>query len=77
MMLNELNELAKRQYASAYEPATIYIALGNNEQAFQLLAKAYAEHSFHLPNFNVCPQLKPVRSDPRFQDPVQRIGLSQ
>ena len=75
-MLNELNELAKRQYASAYELATIYVALGNNEEAFQLLAKAYAEHSFHLVNLNVSPQFKLVRSDPRFQDLMQRIGLS-
>ena len=76
-MLNELNELAKREYVSAYELATIYVALGNNEQAFQLLAKAYAEHSFHLVNLNVSSQFKPVRSDPRFQDLVQRLGLSR
>jgi TolB-like protein/Flp pilus assembly protein TadD len=76
-MLNELNELAKRQYASAYEVAKIYVALGNNEQAFQLLAKAYAEHSFHFANLNVCPEFKSVRSDPRFQDLVQRVGLSR
>ena len=76
-MLNELNELAKRQYVSAYEIAKIYVALGNSEQAFQLLEKAYAEHSFHLANLNVCPQFKSVRSDPRFQDLVQRIGLAR
>src|SRR4030095_16500853 len=76
-MLNELNELAKRQYASAYELATIYVALGNNEEAFQLLAKSYAEHSFHLVNLNVSPHFKSVRSDPRFQDLVQRLGLSK
>jgi predicted Zn-dependent protease len=57
-MLNELNELAKRQYASAYELAAIYVALGNNEEAFQLLATAYAQHSFHLVNLNVSPQFK-------------------
>src|SRR5438034_2731186 len=67
-ILNELNELVKRHYASAYEIATIYVALGNSEQAFQLLEKAYAEHSFHLVNLNVSPQFKSVRSDPRFQD---------
>jgi serine/threonine-protein kinase len=76
-MLNELNELAKRQYVSAYEVAKIYVALGNSEQAFQLLEKAYAEHSFHLANLNACPQFKSVRSDPRFQDLVQRIGLTR
>src|SRR5213083_3256621 len=76
-IFNELNELAKRQYVSAYEVAKIHVALGNNEQAFQLLAKAYAEHSFHLVNLNVAPQFKSVRSDPRFQDLVQRVGLSE
>ena len=76
-MLNELNELAKRQYVSAYEIATIYVALGNNEQAFQLLEKACTEHSFHLVYLNVSPQFKSVRSDPRFQDLVQRVGLSR
>ena len=76
-MLNELNEVATRQYASAYEIATIYVAFGNNEQAFHMLEKAYAEHSFHLVNLNVSPQFKSVRSDPRFQDLVQRLGLSK
>jgi TolB-like protein/serine/threonine protein kinase/predicted Zn-dependent protease len=76
-MLNELNELAKRQYVSAYEIATIYVALSNNEQAFQLLEEAYGEHSFHLAYLNVSPQFKPVISDRRFQDLVQRIGLSR
>jgi adenylate cyclase len=76
-MLNELNELAKRQYVSAYEVATIYVALGNNEQAFQLLEEAYGEHSFHLVYLNVSPQFKPVSSDRRFQNLVQRVGLSR
>ena len=43
---------------SAYEVAKIYVALGNSEQAFQLLTKASAEHSFHLVNLNVCRQLQ-------------------
>jgi len=76
-MLNELNELAKQQYASPYEIATIYVAAGNNEQAFQLLEQAHREHSFHLVNLNVSPQFKSVRSDPRFQDLVRRLGLSE
>ena len=50
-ILGELNELSKQNYVSSYEVATIYVALGDNEQAFQLLEKAYAEqlvpsHSF-------------------------------
>jgi TolB-like protein/Tfp pilus assembly protein PilF len=76
-ILDDLNELSKQQYVSPLEVAAIYVALGNNEKAFQLLEKAYAEHSFHLVNLNVSPQFKSVRSDPRFQNLVQRIGLSR
>ncbi len=76
-ILNELDELSKHQYVSPYEVAATHVALGNNERAFQLLEKAYAEHSFHLVNLNVSPLFKSVRSDPRFQDLVQRIGFSR
>jgi eukaryotic-like serine/threonine-protein kinase len=76
-ILDELNELAKQQYVSPLELALIYVALGNDDKAFQFLEKAYAEHSFHLVNLNVSPQFKSIRSDLRFQQLVQRIGLSR
>ena len=76
-ILDELNELSKQQYVSPYEVATIYVALGNDEEAFQLLGKAYTEHSFHLVYLNVWPQFKSVSSDSRFQGLVQRVGLSR
>ena len=76
-ILRQLHELAKQRYVSPYEVAAIYVALGNNEQAFQFLEKACREHSFHLVYLNVWPQFESIRSDPRFQDLVQRIGLSR
>jgi hypothetical protein len=75
-ILQQLNELSKQRYVSPYEVAAIYVALGNKEQAFQLLEKAYKEHSFHLVYLNVWPQFKSMRSDPRLQDLVRRIGRS-
>ena len=74
-ILDELNELSKQEYVSPLELARICVALGNPDKAFQLLDKAYAEHSFHLVNLNVSPHFKPVSSNPRFQELVQRIGL--
>ena len=76
-ILGELNELSKQGYVSSYEVATIYVALGDNERAFQLLEKAYAEHSFHLVRLNVSPHFKAISSDPRFQDLVHSVGLSR
>ena len=76
-ILNELKELSKERYVSSYETAAIYVALGDNEQEFKLLEKAYKEHCFHLVYLKVWPQFSIVRADPRVQDLVQRIGLSQ
>jgi serine/threonine protein kinase/tetratricopeptide (TPR) repeat protein len=75
--LAKLKDLSRHQYVSPVEVAPIYTALGNREQAFKLLEEARAEHSFHLVYVNVSPQFKVIRSDPRFQDLVRSIGLSQ
>jgi DNA-binding winged helix-turn-helix (wHTH) protein/tetratricopeptide (TPR) repeat protein len=77
MILDELKELSKQRYMSSYEAAAIYVALGDNEQAFQLLERAYKERCFHLVYLKVWPQFRVVCADPRFQDLVQRIGLSR
>ena len=74
-IVDELNELSNRQYVSPLELAAIYTALGNKQMAFQCLEKAYTEHSFHLVNLMVSPRFKSFRSEPQFQDLVQRIGL--
>jgi len=75
-ILGELNELAQQRYVSAYERAAISVALGDERQAFRLLERAYEEHSFHMVYLKVWPQFSAIRSDPRFQNLVQRLGLS-
>jgi TolB-like protein/Tfp pilus assembly protein PilF len=73
--LNELSEQSKQEYVSPLEIAAIYVALGDNEKAFQLLEEAYADRSFHLVNLNVSPRFESIRSDLRFQDLIRRVGL--
>jgi len=75
-ILAELNELSQQRYVSSYERAAICVALGDESQAFQLLEKAYEEHSFHMVYLKVWPQFSVIRSDPRFQKLIQRIRLS-
>ena len=76
-ILDELSELSKHEYVSPLEIAEIQVALGNNEKAFESLEKAYADRSFHLVNLNVSPHFKELRTNRRFQDLVQRIGLAR
>ena len=54
--------------------ATYYAALGEKDEAFAALNKAL-ENRESLANIKVNPGLDPLRSDPRFQELVQRIGF--
>jgi hypothetical protein len=54
-----------------------YIGMGNNDQAIAWLEKAYAQHSNGLTALKVDPAFDPLRGDPRFQDLLRRVGLSQ
>lgn len=55
--------------------ASVYVALGENDKALELLEKEYEEHQSGLFYVNANPLLQPLRSDARFQDLVRRIGL--
>ena len=74
-ILNELLEVSKTRYVTPAALANVYIGLGDKEQAFVWLEKAYAERSNYVAYLKVFPLLDPIRSDPRFADLVRRVGL--
>ncbi len=73
VILKNLKE--SKEYKSPAELAVLYAALGDREQAFALLEEAYNEHDLQLQYLGVDPAFDPLRSDPRFQNLLQRIGL--
>ncbi len=74
-LLKELVELSKHRYVCPYEVATAYIALGNKEEAFQWLEKAYRARSACMPFLKTEPRFDPIRADARFQDLLRRVGF--
>jgi tetratricopeptide (TPR) repeat protein len=74
--LVQLTEKAKTGYVSPYDVADIYVRLGNQEEAMRWLNKALEEHSPYLVNLQIEPRLDRLRSDRRFQELVQRVGLT-
>jgi tetratricopeptide (TPR) repeat protein len=74
-LILQLKQKASQSGADSYVLAPIYTGLGDRDQAFASLEKAYAEHSFWLIFLNVEPNLDPLRSDPRFANLVRRVGL--
>ena len=53
----------------------VYAALGEKDEAFNCLEKAYQAHDFFLPYLKVYPNMDPLRSDARFVELLRRIGL--
>ena len=74
-VLNELLELNKSRYVTPAALVNVYIGLGDKDQAFVWLEKAYQERSNFVAFLKVFPLLDPIRSDRRFDDLVKRIGL--
>lgn len=74
--LDKLLELNRRQQIAPAAFVWAYIGMGNKEQAFIWLEKAYSQHA-NLTTLKVDPIYDPLRSDPRFQDLLRRVGLAQ
>jgi eukaryotic-like serine/threonine-protein kinase len=76
-ILKELTERSEQQYGYWYSIACIYVGLEEREEAFAALDKAYEERDTALHHLKVEPLFDPLRSDPRFQGLLRRIGLLQ
>ena len=57
--------------------AIAYAHLGENDRAFEQLEQCYGIREFGLLTLKNNPDFDPLRSDPRFQDLLRRIGLPQ
>jgi TolB-like protein/DNA-binding winged helix-turn-helix (wHTH) protein/Flp pilus assembly protein TadD len=75
--LKELQERSKRGYVPAYDLAIVHLALGEKDVALQSLERAYDEHDWALMVLAVEPRLDPLRSDPRFQVLLRKVGLHE
>ncbi len=72
-LLSDLKKRSNPSHSLASEIAVIYVALGDTGQAITWLKKGYEER--FNPGVLLRPGLDRLRSDPRFQDMVRRIGL--
>jgi TolB-like protein/Tfp pilus assembly protein PilF/DNA-binding winged helix-turn-helix (wHTH) protein len=74
-ILHELIEDSKRGVVELSGIARIYAALGETDQAFGWLEKAYDDREHWLVTLKVDPMFDLLRSDPRFQDLVRRMNF--
>jgi TolB-like protein len=67
---------AKKRYIPPTYFGMLFAGLGDKDKALMWLEKAFEERADGLTWLSVEPMLDDVRSDPRFQDLIRRIGLT-
>jgi serine/threonine-protein kinase len=75
-----LAKLERKREQTFVSPASLGIvsgALGEKDEAFAWLEQAYELRDPQLTYLKVGPKFTPLRSDPRFQDLLRRMGLPQ
>lgn len=75
--ISQLQEFVIKDGVGRYEIALVYAGLGNKTEAFKWLDESYKAHDAGLLYLKVDPLLDPLRSDPRFDDLVRRVGLAK
>jgi len=74
-VLTELKSLSGERYIPPSNVAMLCFALGEKDEAFIWLEKAYQDHDVRLSRMKVDPEWDSMRSDPRFVAILKRIGL--
>jgi tetratricopeptide (TPR) repeat protein len=75
--LESVEEQAKRSgYVGPYQIVLIHVRLGEKDLAIEWLEKSYQERDFWLNFIKVDPLLDNLRTDARFADLLQRVGLA-
>jgi TolB-like protein/DNA-binding winged helix-turn-helix (wHTH) protein/Flp pilus assembly protein TadD len=77
-ILHDFERKSKSTHVSPYLMATMFASLGDKDRAFEFLEKAYQERSLNMPwGLKADLRVDNLRSDPRFQALVRRVGLPQ
>ena len=74
-MLESVRDLSATRYVSPYSIALIHVGLGDRDQAFAWLDKAYDDRSDYMPFLRLDPMLDGLRSDQRLAALITRVGV--
>jgi len=74
-VLDELKVMSTRNYVAPKHLALVYAGLGERDEMFRWLEKAYEDRDISLTFIKVEPRWDPYRDDPRFVDPFHRVGF--
>ncbi len=74
-LAEQFKDAAKKRYIPPTYFGMLFAGLGDRDKALEWLEKAYQERADGLTWLAVEPMMDDIRSDPRFQELVRKIGL--
>ncbi|HSE33917.1 MAG TPA: protein kinase [Pyrinomonadaceae bacterium] len=75
-VVEDLVRISNQRYVSGSSVANAFNGLGDRENALAWLERGFQEHDVRLIFLKVDPKWNNLRSEPRFQDLMRRVGLS-
>ena len=73
-VLREMDALSTQRFVTAYGVALVHAGLGQSDEAFRWLDRAFDERSHWLVWLRLDPRWKSLRDDPRFGALVARLN---
>ncbi len=74
-ILAEMKRPSSVRYVPPFNLAVVHLGLGERDQVFDALEKAYQDHDVRLSFLKVDLKWDPLRSDPRFVSLIERLGF--
>lgn len=71
-----LTEVSKHGHVPSYAIGEAYMRMGEREKAIQWLQQSFEDHDTELVSLAVEPVFRPIRTDPRVQEILQRMKLA-
>jgi TolB-like protein len=75
-LLAELNQLANSRYAPSMTSAIVHLGLGDFASALDCLEESAVRRDLQLGGIKAHPVYDPLRSEPRFQKLIRRVGFA-
>ncbi|MEX1140417.1 MAG: protein kinase [Bacteroidota bacterium] len=76
-VLNDLQRRSTQGLVSAFDMASLYLALGEREQALTWLEQGFEQRDVWLIELKAWPWFDSLRDDPRFQDLLRRMNFPE
>jgi TolB-like protein/DNA-binding winged helix-turn-helix (wHTH) protein/Tfp pilus assembly protein PilF len=74
-LVEEMRAARRKRFVSPYFFATAFVGMGRPKQALDALEEGYKVRDGYMVGLYATPWFSPLRSDPRFQDLLQRMNF--